>query len=525
MTVSQQMPKSGLSSTDVMHYESRALRDQLRLSAARLTAARAQTPLTDQVESNGKEGHPQYVEMNSALNSFETSPDYLCAPAREKAFYSALRTLLGDISSVVDNQDRGVKLTAAYKWFSKHRPRGLTEDPAIFAAMATSLSLEGSHHSPKEKCASLIGFKDFDPQGTKHEFFASYSKEPPKSVPHATVPSTSPPGLQLMLSGGGSSGGGAPSASSPARAIMSVVMHPAVPRPLNLPSRVGLPQENGHRFNNLEAGWDTLKDAGATVPGPAKGKAFLNAGNALQGGSTHGAGSAPAISMDISSSREETTLRAAEALVKRREKLSGPELAELIALSQKWSAMDLHASRTTTNVELRVRKWSMQRARLEEEIVRRQEASRFASPSLHAASGEAVAALKQVDGGYLSPYATLISDQHGMESDTAITKMPGLMLPPSISSSARAVRNQSVENYTHEMLTILRRINELGIDSLVPVQSLDKALSPVPDKAYLQCLSKLPYPGKYLVSRPASSKKSRTRTGSPSKRKSPLKLH
>lgn len=55
-----------------------------------------------------------------------------------------------------------------------------------------------------------------------------------------------------------------------------------------------------------------------------------------------------------------------------------------------------------------VKRWSMQRARLEEEIIRRQEASRFASPSVHYGSGGGAA---RVDGGYMSPYRHVISDQ------------------------------------------------------------------------------------------------------------------
>ena len=67
---------------------------------------------------------------------------------QERAFFSALRALLADISSVPDPSERATRSSAAHKWFSKHRPRGQAEDPAIFAAMAASLSLGGLQQQP-----------------------------------------------------------------------------------------------------------------------------------------------------------------------------------------------------------------------------------------------------------------------------------------------------------------------------------------------------------------------------------------
>lgn len=68
---------------------------------------------------------------------------HLLPSPQERAFFSALRTLLSDISAVPDPAERTTRASAAHKWFIKHRPRGRAEDPAIFAAMAASLSLGG----------------------------------------------------------------------------------------------------------------------------------------------------------------------------------------------------------------------------------------------------------------------------------------------------------------------------------------------------------------------------------------------
>ena len=73
---------------------------------------------------------PRFVEMFESLNSFDAAG--AAAPARERAFYSALRTLLAEIAaeaggtgSIADQKlgRDGVKakLNAAYKWFFRSK--------------------------------------------------------------------------------------------------------------------------------------------------------------------------------------------------------------------------------------------------------------------------------------------------------------------------------------------------------------------------------------------------------------------
>ena len=94
-------------------------------------------------------GSSAYDEMWQALSSFESlSHD---ASPKERAFYSALRTLLSDISMVQDSNQRDMRAMAAHNWFSKHSPRGVSEDPAIFAAMAASLSIGGAQQQQKPR--------------------------------------------------------------------------------------------------------------------------------------------------------------------------------------------------------------------------------------------------------------------------------------------------------------------------------------------------------------------------------------
>ena len=176
-----------------------------------------------------------------------------------------------------------------------------------------------------------------------------------------------------------------------------------------------------------------------------------------------------------------------------------PEQAELAALRQKWSEMDAQSGRTVAHVESQVQRWSLQRARLEEEIIRRQEASRFASPSIHhhhtmaergrggRAGGQpqqspAAAVGGGEDGGYMSPYRHVVSDQLGLDSEGTSSRMPGLLLPTTVTSTAREVRSRAKEEHAREMAVVNRRLQELGLEGTVSAEALDHALAPVPDK-------------------------------------------
>ena len=164
--------------------------------------------------------------MRRALSEFEQGPGYDSAPSRERAFYSALRTLLSDIGAVPDAVERDTRTRAAHKWFSKHRPRGLTEDPAIFAAMAASLSLGGVQASQQQQhqqqqISNVPRGKPFVPQGTKHEFFASYSKESPIQQQQQQRQKQVSPKAESMQALMSKPGGPSPG--------MPVVLQPAVP--------------------------------------------------------------------------------------------------------------------------------------------------------------------------------------------------------------------------------------------------------------------------------------------------------
>ena len=73
--------------------------------------------------------------------------------------------------------------------------------------------------------------------------------------------------------------------------------------------------------------------------------------------------------------------------------------------------MDAHTDKAQANIDIQMQQWSMQRARLEEEIIRRQEASRFAAPSMSSEAKPSSGTKHTADRGYLSPYQYVGSDQ------------------------------------------------------------------------------------------------------------------
>jgi len=193
--------------------------------------------------------------------------------------------------------------------------------------------------------------------------------------------------------------------------------------------------------------------------------------------------------------------------------------SEMDILSNKWANILGISSRSEGHVEGQLQEWSEQRARLESEMLRRQEAVRHGSPLRDQGDGCTRPAAMQGSQNYLSAYQGVT-----VEAVSAVTtgldklspEHPGalhhLAVPHSIVATARDVRNAAHTEYARDM----ERLKELGLrDSQGEV--VHKALAPVADKPYLDLLAALPKPGQHLPSRPASvparSKKKRPESG------------
>jgi len=193
------------------------------------------------------------------------------------------------------------------------------------------------------------------------------------------------------------------------------------------------------------------------------------------------------------------------------------EEAEVVALRAKWAQMEDATARGVVHAERQVAAWADQRARLEEEIVRRQEASRFAAPALRATS-QLPPSTGGIGADYISAYAGVTVDAvnalaAGVDSLSsgadAFRVTPGLAPPPSTAAAAESVRAEAQYEYERDVYRIAARMQQLGMVGSVRPEAMQHALAPVPDKAYLECLAKLPRPGSNLSSRPGSVKEAK----------------
>lgn len=196
------------------------------------------------------------------------------------------------------------------------------------------------------------------------------------------------------------------------------------------------------------------------------------------------------------------------------------EEEEIAALRAKWARMEDSAARGIVHAERQVAEWSQQRARLEEEIVRRQEASRFAAPSLRATALPHPGA-GNLGADYISAYAGITVDAvHSLAAGVddvvnapeAIQLTAGLVPPVTTMAAAESVRAAAPYEYERDVYKIGVRMQQLGIVGCVRPEAMQHALEPVPDKPYLECLAKLPRPGSNLESRPGSVKEARKKS-------------
>lgn len=95
-----------------------------------------------------------YKEMREALADFDSNSNIKhntantdsSSPrekpaARQKAFYAALRSVLGQVVDESTEDARHTRLAAAHQWYIKHKPRPKPRDMDMAAAMAASISV------------------------------------------------------------------------------------------------------------------------------------------------------------------------------------------------------------------------------------------------------------------------------------------------------------------------------------------------------------------------------------------------
>ena len=330
--------------------------------------------------------------------------------SREKAFYATLRSLLLEITTSRSPKEAGLRIVAAHKWYVKHRPRGQQEDPAVFAALATSLSLAkttqaqaltSSHSRDK---SSFVGATH-----SPNDFFAAFSSKASELSSSSLLP---PPQSQRINS---------KTNEKPAdkyKSSLPVVLMPMESKPL-------VPKTRGPSASYRES-VQALAD-----------------------------------SREIS------------------------EREEMEALRRRYAIMD--SSALTSSVERQVELWSLNRARVEEEIIRRQEASRYASPSIFSSTQKSSDRI-ETGSSTISAYQHIASSSSKGEDPNDAGRAGGgsLSYLTSIMVSARDARHRAASEYESEKHKIANRMPALSADSL------SRALQPVADRSYLECIAKLP---------------------------------
>ncbi len=152
--------------------------------------------------------------------------------------------------------------------------------------------------------------------------------------------------------------------------------------------------------------------------------------------------------------------------------------------------------------------------------MRRQEAGRFAGPVGSGATGSwqqpgAGTHDMGLPPGTLSPYANANADLAAATA-AATTSTGGagggavsFLLPgggpsmgPVVSGASMRMRHADVGAYDAGRSDLVVRLARLGV--AVDSDTLDRALRPVEDRPFLDCIAKLPKPGEHLVSRPGS---------------------
>lgn len=507
------MPVVKVDVPELLHYESRSIRDELQASKARLDTSKKSVnaslvpqqgqlmaeqwqklanPTEVDQEETVASGNPHYEQMRTALLQFEREQAYN-APARERAFYNALRSVLTESLTERDTEQRNTRLHAGFKWFTKHRPRPSAPDPHLSAALASSLSLQAPAQDPgllatvKRNSPTSTALHNTQqlrpfvvPSGTKQEFFSIYSKEPSPftASPEVKAASTrsTPQAKPSMF--------GRPSAAKDSNTLeLPVGMQPAIPgrgRPLPSSSKGGLVPTIAPKSAVVRLGTEEELTSGATAM-PRTANLAKNMQNVISYATEASAG-------------------------------QSSEDVELAELRSRFARMDRHHQRFEEDIAAKMRAWALQRARLEEEITRRQESSRFAAPLVPprpdtlACPGapENLVRMKQAQGQqedpmahtYLSPYAQY-------------SKMSAQVNSANLIAEAKAAY---LEEAVADAEELRERLGEVGVN--ISPEVWERALVPVRDKTFLECIAKLPKPGDHLPGRPGGPAKKTKRKGS-----------
>eukprot|EP00873_Tetraselmis_striata_P010560 jgi/Tetstr1/430824/TSEL_020607.t1 len=343
---------------DVAKYETAAIVHELRASQERLGMSRFQVPrdlvplqgvllqhnlgssgalLTSSDRVSSGSTQRQYDEMRRALAAWEEN-DPRFAPARERAFYGALRNLLMECLSETTDQGQSNRLKAAYRWYIKNIPMQRPDNLSAAAAAATSLSV------PRAKTTSYSEQKPMTSTKKTYEIQQATAFEVWTRHPYRALRSLSSPFCVIA----------APGPHLDEHPLLRPSLSP-VPAGSPLPDLSASPEPND--------------------PPPGTHRPL-----------SHSVGSNPlAHSYQRSKSKNRSSMlygstgRLSMSMQKEMAGLSEEDI-ELHSLRTRWRLARNQENNWSRDVQETMTQWSVHRARVEEEMSRRQEAARYGAP-------------------------------------------------------------------------------------------------------------------------------------------------
>ncbi|GMH38542.1 hypothetical protein BSKO_06426 [Bryopsis sp. KO-2023] len=435
----------------------------------------ANTPAEDQhlLDSDAK-----YSQMRDALHHFEDADENLFGRARERAFYSALRKALYNCVTARPESRRTASINATHKWFLKSQPEDTEQSmrptvSVLRTANGRHAFIRDPNRQKGEPNARIKQVCKIGGEAPPHgEIYSGYGDRLElDSCANSPVPNSVTTGH-----------GGVPSAH---RKSISPPEHRPGWTMATGPSMRSTPTPDLTEDSTARGGWSRAASESSARPDkPRKRRVAQLEQNA----------------------REQITMCKISA--------AGDD-AEFAIMQQRWLEAQTIQTKYMMDVEEALSRWSAHRARVEEEISRRREATRFAAPfpdrvpqsTLHL---------------YLStPAATHPEGEHRNDPTIdELSQMKAMCLSPyarnsyMIGKRAGGLRSEVIIESVDEAARISEKLGRMGIASKEVAES---ALNPVPDKPRGMCEILLPKPGEFAPPADETGK----RSGSPKgKRKS-----
>jgi len=433
----------------------------------------------------------RYAQLKQELFTWETLHAEV-APSRERAFYSALRGMLQEILRSGTTQLRNEKLAAAQTWFVKNQP--------VKASSGKDIT-PSPYNRSMSASPSATRIKSFTNFGHRSDFFSVYSRD------NASPLIKAKDSLRAMSA--------TPTASTPIESESSA------------PSAV-----------------DTGPTPGIGGPTPAPTPAVPGSSRGMRKTKNHKK-PPPEWKDDPWARKADGEGWDSDDSMERLNDVADEEAGTHELLRMRWRASETQAGHWQVDIQDAVMEWSLNRARIEEEIVRRQEATRYASPYPHLVADDGQSSAKY-DFTTPEPTAGMFraptpegGDPDG-ENGTLVSNDRPIWLSPYASADGstplpnhqRGRRPVSAEPGTpglKQQLDDMEAVASCFERNGRPLESeiLERALMVPIDKPHDACVVRLPQPGAHLLeTRHISGRRKKPKPGDPRKKKlgSPKKV-